>query len=88
MAIAIVGIIDIIQTLVFWLILARIVVSWIRVDPYHPIVRAIFDLTEPLLGPIRRRMPSTGMFDLSPIVLLFAVQIGGEILKTVVLSVG
>ena len=87
MLVALIGLISILQQIVFWLILARIIVSWMRVDPYHPAVRVLHDITEPLLAPIRRLMPSSGMFDLSPLVLLFAVQIGGEILKTILISI-
>ena len=61
-------------------ILARVIVSWIPISedsPFAPIVRAIYHITEPILGPIRRLIPGLGMFDLSPmiaIILLMVIQ--------------
>ena len=57
------------------LILARILLSWIQLDPYNPIVQFIHSTTEPILAPIRRRLPPTGGFDLSPLVALIAAYI-------------
>ena len=46
------------------LILARILLSWVQLDPYNPIVQGIFRLTEPILAPIRRMLPQTvGRFE-------------------------
>ena len=58
------------------IIIARAVISWIRVDTYHPVVQWIYRLTEPLLDPIRRMLPTgrTG-FDFSPLLLLLALQL-------------
>ena len=61
-------------------ILARVIVSWIPISedsPFAPIVRMIYQITEPILGPIRRLIPGLGMFDLSPmiaIILLMVIQ--------------
>ena len=61
-------------------ILARVIVSWIPIgedSPFAPIVRIIYQITEPILGPIRRLIPGLGMFDLSPmiaIILLMVIQ--------------
>jgi YggT family protein len=65
-----------------WIIIARVVLSWLIgfnvVNPYNPAVRAVngicYQLTEPLLGPIRRMLPDLGGLDISPIVLLLLVQ--------------
>ena len=56
------------------LIIARVVISWVSADPYNPIVRFISSATEPLLYPIRRRIPPIGGgLDLSPLILLFGI---------------
>jgi YggT family protein len=59
------------------LIFARFVLSWIRPDPYHPtwgpILRFVYQATEPLLAPIRRLLPATGGVDFSPMILLFGL---------------
>ncbi len=54
-------------------IVARAVLSWVSPDPYNPIVRIIVQLSEPLLYPVRRRLPMMGGIDLSPMVIIFAV---------------
>ncbi|MDX8390789.1 MAG: YggT family protein [Mariprofundaceae bacterium] len=53
-------------------VLARAVLSWVSPDPYNPIVRIIIQLTEPLLFPIRKRVPYLAGVDLSPMILMFS----------------
>lgn len=58
-------------------IIARVIVSWLRLDPYHPVVRVLHQITEPMLAPIRQIVPPVGMLDLSPLILLlllYAIQ--------------
>ena len=57
------------------IVLAAVVLSWIRVDPRNPLVRIVHILTEPALDPIRRALPPMGGFDLSPMVLLIGLQL-------------
>lgn len=72
---AIAGIIDFLLTVYTWVIIGRAVVSWVNADPNNPIVRFLHDVTEPLLGKIRRMLPfSTGGLDFSPIILILAVM--------------
>jgi len=56
-------------------VIVSVVLSWVRLDPRHPLVRGIEGLTEPVLGPIRRALPPMGGLDLSPMVLLIALQV-------------
>ena len=57
-----------------WILIARVVISWIDADPYNPIVRFIYNLTEPVLEKVRERLPFlAGGFDLSPIVVSLAI---------------
>ena len=65
-------------TIYKYILLARVIISWINADPYNPIVNFIYRTTEPLLYRVRRYMPNTGMIDLSPLVvflLIWVVQI-------------
>ncbi len=55
-------------------ILAAVIMSWVRVDPRHPLARLVYRLTEPVLAPIRRVLPPMGGLDLSPMVLLVALR--------------
>ncbi|MGE0769627.1 MAG: YggT family protein [Hyphomicrobiaceae bacterium] len=74
--------IDGIVLLYWWVVIAAVVMSWLIafnvINPYNQFVRTIWQavnaLTEPLLRPIRRFMPDLGGLDLSPIVLLLAVE--------------
>ena len=60
-----------ILSLYWYVILARVLMSWFNPNPHNPIVDAIYRLTEPVLGPIRRLLPPMGGFDLSPLVVFF-----------------
>tara|TARA_Y100000814_G_scaffold85731_1_gene57511 strand:+ start:43 stop:264 length:222 start_codon:yes stop_codon:yes gene_type:complete len=62
-----------ILTLYYYVMLARVLMSWFNPNPYNPIVDAIYRLTEPVLSPIRRVLPSMGGFDLSPLVVFFVL---------------
>ena len=59
-------------TAVMLVVIARAVLSWVSPDPYNPIVRVIVQLTEPLLWPVRRRLPVLGGLDLSPMLVILA----------------
>jgi YggT family protein len=68
-----------------WLaILARVILSWlpmagVRVDMYHPLIRFLYLVTDPILDPIRR-FATFGMMDFSPIVALILLEIVQRIL--------
>jgi YggT family protein len=70
------------------LILARVLLSWIPVDRSNPLISFIYEITEPILGPIRRVVPSPGGLDLSPIIALVLIEILQRVLLTIVSSVG
>lgn len=71
--IAIAKIINIALTFYMWIIIGRAVISWVNPDPYNPIVRFLNSVTEPVLYPIRRRLPFLGGFDFSPIIVILAI---------------
>jgi YggT family protein len=56
------------------LIIATVIVSWIGQSVRHPIIPLLFQLTDPVLAPIRRVLPDLGGFDLSPLVALIGIQ--------------
>jgi YggT family protein len=67
-------VIDIVLLLFMWIVIARAVLSWVNPDPFNPIVRFIHNVTEPILYPIRSKIPTFfGGFDLSPIVVFLCV---------------
>lgn len=79
---SIIWLVDALFNLVWWLILASVVLSWLFafniVNVNNPTVRQISHglsrLTEPMLAPIRRILPSMGGLDLSPIILLLGLE--------------
>jgi YggT family protein len=59
-------------------LLARVILSWFPLQPGTPmasIASIIYQLTEPIMGPVRRIIPSIGMIDISPIVVFFGLRI-------------
>ena len=68
-------VIDYVLRIYSWIIIARVVISWVNADPYNPIVRAIYSVTEPVLYRIRRALPVYGGgIDFSPIVVFIAIM--------------
>ncbi|MFZ1769200.1 MAG: YggT family protein [Caldilinea sp.] len=67
-----------------YVLLARALMSWIpNLDPYNPIVQFLYQLTEPVLEPVRRLIPPLGgMIDISIIVVFFALMILQQMLHT------
>jgi YggT family protein len=58
-----------------WIIIIRIILSWVSPDPYNPLVKAVYNVTEPVLGRIRRHLPvSFGGLDLSPIIVFMIIE--------------
>ena len=72
--VALASVIGIVLKLYMWIIIARAVISWVNPDPYNPIVRFLYSITDPVLLAIRRRLPlSFGGIDFSPIVVILAI---------------
>lgn len=62
----------------FLVLIGRIILSWFPVQPgttMASISGLFYELTEPVLGPLRRVIPPLGMFDLSPLVAFLGIQI-------------
>jgi len=64
-------------------LLARILLSWFpNVDRSNPIIQFLYDITEPVLRPIREMLPPTGMFDFSPLIVFLIIQVLARFLPT------
>ena len=74
--------INLLAQVITLLVIVKVILSYF-LSPYHPIRETIDRIVNPLLDPIRRVMPSTGMIDFSPLVLLVLMQI----LRSVLISV-
>jgi len=59
-----------------FIILARVLLSWLpNIDYNNPIIQGLFQITEPVLAPIRRALPPMNGLDLSPLVVLIGISI-------------
>ena len=59
-----------------WIIIIRALISWVSPDPSNPVVRFLYRATEPVLQPVRRRLPTYQIgLDLSPMLVIFALII-------------
>lgn len=65
-------------------LLARIILSWFpNVDRSNPIIQFLFDITEPVLRPIRDMLPPSAMFDFSPLIVFLVIQVLTTVLRGV-----
>ncbi len=67
--------IDILAAVLYGALLARVIVSWIAPSSDNPIVAVIYQLTEPILAPIRKVLPSLGTIDFSPMVAILVLAL-------------
>ena len=84
--------VDVFFELLYLLIMVRIVFSWLPALYNSAVGEMIFNLTEPILGPVRemvRNSPIGGgmMLDFSPIIALFIMKIGCSIIKAVIMVI-
>ena len=58
-----------------WLVVIRCILSFIRPNPHQPIIRFIYDITEPIMAPFRRLLPPAGGIDFSPIIVWMVLML-------------
>jgi len=80
--------VDFVLMLYLGLILVRVLLSFITVERSNPIVPLVFQLTEPVLGPIRKRLPSLGGIDFSPMLAWLAIMLARVLVVEPVLDLG
>lgn len=82
----VIGTLSSILDLYFWVVIISAVLSWIEPNPYNPIVRFIYAITEPVFDWVRRRLPVFfGGIDFSPWIVIIAI---GFIQRVILPSVG
>jgi YggT family protein len=58
------------------ILLARVLLSWFpNIDRSNPIIQLLYDITEPVLRPVREMLPQTGMVDFSPLVVWLIIRV-------------
>jgi YggT family protein len=76
---------NIVSSALSLLIIAKVMLSYFM-DRYHPVRLAIDRIVDPILNPIRRVLPQTGILDLSPIVAIIMIQILEYVLTRIIVS--
>ncbi len=73
--IALAQILNILFSALYWFILIRVLLSWVNPDPYNAIVQFLYKVTEPILYPIRKMLPSNWKIgiDLSPVIAVLLI---------------
>lgn len=90
--VAVVRIISFLFQLYEFLILIRVLLSWVNPNPYspvasHPAVQALYRITDPVLEPIRRTIPPIGgVIDLSPVIALILIDLLRRLVESLLLG--
>ena len=73
---AIAALLHFVLNIYIWVLAARAIISWVSPDPYNPIVRFLYRVTEPVLRPVRNALPLQGLgLDLSPMIVLLIIYV-------------
>ncbi len=70
---ALANVVNILLNIYMWIIIIRALLSWVSPDPYNPIIRFLYQATEPVLYKVRQYLPYTGGIDISPIVVILVI---------------
>ena len=74
MILALAEVIDIVLLSYMIIIFTRAVISWVNPDPYNQIVIFLYRVTEPVLEPIRRRLPFRNVgLDIAPVIVILII---------------
>ncbi len=60
-------------TILTWSVVARALIGWLPIDQSSTVYQVLFRITEPVIDPIRRVLPTTGMIDLSPLAAILVL---------------
>jgi YggT family protein len=69
--------------LLTWSVIARSLLSWFPIDQNSPLYQLLVRVTEPIIEPLRKLMPSTGMIDLSPMAAIIVLIVMGQLVGSV-----
>lgn len=83
----IIQVVDIAFEVLVWLIIARCILSFVRHNPYQPVIRFIYDITEPIMAPFRRMIPAAGGIDFSPIIAVLVIEMVRRLLIKILLVI-
>lgn len=71
---ALAGVLDIVLTIYMYIVIIAALITWVNPDPYNPIVRFLFSVTDPVFSFIRRKLPIPAVgIDFSPIIVILLI---------------
>ena len=76
--------IKVVAQVFIWIVIVKALLSYF-LSPYHAVRQVLDRIVEPFLNPIRRVVPSVGMFDFSPLILIIVVELASRILVSLLL---
>lgn len=79
--------VDLLLSILYWLVLIRALISWVNPDPFNPIVQFLNRTTEPILHPIRKILPPMAI-DISPVIAFLAIIFLKSFLVATLLDIG
>ena len=86
--VALANLLNLVIVAYIWIIIARAIVSWVSPDPYNPIVRFLYRVTEPVLRPVRERLPMHQIgLDFSPMIVILVLYFLKEFLVPVLFRI-
>ena len=72
---AIANLLNMVIELYIWIVIIAALITWVKPDPYNPIVQILYKLTEPVYALIRRYIPTNfGGMDIAPLILILGLQ--------------
>ena len=72
---AIAQILHMVISIYIWVVIIAALITWVRPDPFNPIVQTLYRLTEPVYAWVRRYIPTAvGGIDLAPLIIIFGLQ--------------
>ncbi len=80
-------IVNIAFQVLIYLIIGRCILSFIRHDPYNPIIKFVYDVTEPVMAPFRRLLPMGYGIDFSPLLAVFALGLVNKLIIQLILII-
>ena len=84
---AIAGVIEVVLQIYLWIVIISALLSWVNPDPYNPIIRFLYAMTEPVYRIIRRILPLPRMaIDFSPVIVILIIIVLQSILHQIAVN--
>ena len=85
--ISILQFINVVIGIYIWVVIIAALITWVQPNPYNPIVRFLYAVTEPVYAFIRRFIPTNfGGFDIAPIIVILGLQFLQILINNIIVS--